>query len=56
LAIETLRNHAEEDEYVIVMLDENGTPITHDHPYGLEDAFSDVEYEFDVKREEWKAV
>jgi hypothetical protein len=56
LAIETMRNHAEEDEYVIVLLDADGAPITHDHPYDLDDAFNDAEYEFDVKRHDWKAV
>jgi hypothetical protein len=56
LAIETMRNHAGEDEYVIVLLDENGAPITHDHPFGLDDAFGDVEYELDVKRQEWESI
>ena len=55
LAIETLRNLADEDEYVIVLLDQDGCPLTHSHPYDLDDAFADCEYEFGVRRDEWAA-
>ncbi|HVY91015.1 MAG TPA: hypothetical protein VG942_19255 [Hyphomonadaceae bacterium] len=56
LAIETLRNAADEDEYVIVLLGETGQPLTRTHPYDLLDAFGDCEYEFGVKRDEWTEV
>lgn len=56
LAIETVRNDADEDEYVIVLLNEMGQPLTHDHPDDLPGAFGDCEYEFGVRRDEWAAV
>ena len=56
LAMETMRNVAGEDEYVVVLLDENGEPFMHSHPYDLDDAFNDAEYEFGIKREEWKRM